>query len=225
MRFRDVSILIAFALLCVAQSAGAQNLIADPTFSSGVSAWATRGEVPQELEWSGAPGADGAPGFGRLTALLGGPGTFFATVCLPVSTGTTYSWGGFLRLAEPAEPQAAQAALTVLFFGSSDCSGPPASLDVTTAQVVGSIRDDPAWYLRSGPDVVAPPGALSVAFEIRLSLTYSGAFTVDFDNVYFGPQGTGPPMAAVGVPTVSEVAFWVFAVLLALAGAWRIVKV
>ena len=220
MRFRCVSAVIAFVLFFAAHSAGAQNLIPDPTFSSSVSAWAVRDPaVPTStaLNWNPGSGADGAPGFARLTGF--GPGNFFARVCVPVNAGATYSWGGFLRLGAPLDYTAQ---FTLNFYANSSCEGTVLLLvDGPTVDASSGIPD--AWHLRAGQDVVAPALAESVALEVRGAST-SGLRRVDFDNVYFGAQGTGPPTVAVAVPTVSEVAFWVFAVFLALAGAWRIVK-
>lgn len=212
--------LVAVLALVMARSAGGQNLIPDPTFSSGLSTWRPRGApLTTALAWNPVPGADGAPGFATLTGV--GPGAFFAGVCLPASGGAVYSWGGFLRLQAPFD---FTAQFTVLFFANASCEGPSGLLRVDGPTLDASSGSPDAWHLRAGPDVVAPTLTESVAFEVN-GTSPNTLRSVDFDNVYFGPQGTAPPTAAAGVPTLSALASGIFALLLAVAGAWRVLKV
>lgn len=223
MRFRCVSaVVIAFALFFAAHSAGAQNLLPDPTFSAEVSAWRTDSSlgplVPMVLERQSSAGSDGAAGFARLTSVNGGPGSFAASVCVPVDAGRAYSWGGYLRF---VAPPIAVVSFRVVFREAVGCNGQVVPPHTSTLALYGS--DVNTWQFFPGADVVAPPGALSATFEVYMGCGPCGPFSVDFDNVYFGPRGTGPP-AAVAVPTMSEAAICVFAFLLALAGAWRVAK-
>jgi hypothetical protein len=196
-------------------SAAAQNLIPDPTFSSGVSGWTVRApDTTTRVDWNEGAGADGASGFARLGGFPG-PGAAFATICLPVEAGTSYSWGGFLR-----RPMLSSTLFTLSFFAGPSC-GDPFLLQVFGPPVVSNANPD-TWYLRAGQDIVAPPLAVSVAFEVELLTVAGPSFSVDFDNVYFGPQGTGPPTEAVSVPTLSGSAFLVLAAALAAAGVWRL---
>ena len=99
---------IAAALFGLAglESLAAQNLIPDPTFSSGVSGWAVRApDFTTRVDWNSGPGADGAPGFASMVGFRG-PGPAFATLCLPVEAGTIYAWGGFLRQPMPSSTEA-----------------------------------------------------------------------------------------------------------------------
>ena len=222
MRFRDVSVVIAFALFLEAQSAGAQNLIPDPTFSSGLSAWAVwdpSGTMSTTLSWNPGAGTDGVPGFARLAGF--GPGFFVARVCVPASAGTTYSWGGFLRLSAPLDYTAQ---FTLEFYANSSCEGPSSLLSISGPTLDAASGSPDAWLLRAGQDVEAPALAQSVAFEVN-GASPNSLRTVDFDNVYFGPQGTVAPTALVPVPTISAAALGILALLLAVAGAWRIVTV
>jgi hypothetical protein len=197
--------------------AAAQNLIPDPTFSSGVSGWTVRApDTTTAVSWNEGPGADGAPGFARLGGFQG-PGAAFATICLPVEAGTSYSWGGFLR-----RPMLSTTAFSLSFFAGSACSG-QFLLQVFGPTVVRDANPD-AWYLRSGQDIVAPPLSVSVAFEVELLTIAGPSFSVDFDNVYFGRQGTGPPTEFVSVPTLSGSAFLLLAAALAAAGAWHLTR-
>jgi hypothetical protein len=197
--------------------AAAQNLIPDPTFSAGVSGWTIRPPATStRLDWNEGAGADGAPGFARLSGFLG-PGATFATICLPVEAGTTYSWGGFLR-----RPMLSSTLFTLSFYAGPSC-GDPFLLQVFGPPVVSNANPY-IWYLRSGQDIAAPPLAVSVAFEVDVIAAAGPPITVDFDNVYFGPQGTGPPVEAVSVPTLSSSVFLLLAAALAAAGVWHLTR-
>lgn len=196
----------------------AQNLIPDPMFSTGISAWRTGPLGPVSLERIPSPGSDGAAGFAKLTAINGGPGSFEASVCVPVQAGVTYSWGGFLRFVAPPE---ASVSLRVIFREEDGCSGlvlPPEG--VVTPALVGSNAD--VWQFEPGADVIAPTGALSATFEVSMGCGPCGPFSVDFDNVYFGPRGTGPPLAA-SVPTLGDAGLLLLGICLAVVGVWNLV--
>jgi hypothetical protein len=197
--------------------AAAQNLIPDPTFSAGVSGWTIRPPATStRLDWNEGPGADGAPGFARLSGFLG-PGATWATICLPVEAGTTYSWGGFLRLPSPSS-----ILFSLSFYAGSSCDG-PFLLQVSGPPVDSNASPD-TWFLRAGQDIVAPAQATSVAFEVELLSAAGSPHGVDFDNVYFGPQGTGPPAVAVTVPTLSGSALLLLVAALAAAGVWHLTR-
>ncbi len=209
------NVLLVGTLVLSAQRATAQNLIPDPTFSSSVSAWTTRGALAPftKLEWIAAPGADGALGFARMTALTGGPGGFFARVCLPVQPGTTYSWGGSFRF---PSSQNRVASFAVYFYPDSACAN-PTFLATAMSPVVGGLTADPGtWYAVSGPDIAPPPTSASVSFEAQMAVISTTSVSVDFDNVYFGPQGTRAPVVA-SVPALSRPALIALAATLAAA--------
>lgn len=197
--------------------AAAQNLIPDPTFSSGVSAWTLRNPLTDSLDWNLGAGADGAPGFARLHPQFGVVYSI-ATICLPVEEATTYSWGGFLRVHD----RNASARLTVRFLADSSCGSFSDLLAVQAPPLNGSSANLGTWYLRQGPDVVAPPGATSVDYEVISNSPLNPPLTLDFDNMYFGRLGTGPPTEAVSVPALSGSAFLILAAVLAGAGVWRL---
>jgi hypothetical protein len=207
---------LALAILSL-RPADAQNLIPDPTLSLGVSAWRTGGALPERVEWNAGPGADGISGFGELTGLLGGPGTFGTTVCVPVEADTTYSWGGFLRFVEESE---ALAQFTVAFYPDAACTGPDVlALQSFSPGYSASSANLNTWHLTAGPDVLAPPGARSAAFEVALGYVSNRELTVHFDNLYFGRQGTMPPLAAA-VATLDTAGLVLLAMALAAAGTY-----
>jgi hypothetical protein len=92
-----------------------------------------------------------------------------------------------------------------------------------SAQALDTSGSAGVWHLTPGPDVVAPPTAASVAFEVVLGVPSPTNQFVDFDNVYFGPQGLGPPSVPVHVPMVSGPILILFAAGLAGAAIWRLV--
>ena len=201
---------LAIAALIPCGVATAQNLIRDPTFSSGIGAWTTRGALPSRLDWNGGPGADGAVGFARLSALTGGPGAFFGRVCLPARPGVVYLWGGYLRFLSAPD---ASAQFTLSFSGDSACAG-PILLHAGGPQLSGSLASPNTWYLRPGQDVAAPSGANSVSFEIQLTTLSNPLRSVDFDNVYFGPPAV--------VPMLSISNLLLLAAAMAAVGLWRL---
>jgi len=196
----------------------AQNLIPDPTFSSGVSAWTVRDASSSTLTWNPSAGADGAPGFAQLHPLLGLT-TSFATICLPVEPAATYSFGGLFRVHQ----REATSYVTIRFLPEGSCGGPGSLLDVQTPPLNGSSANLGVWYLRQGPDTVAPAGAMSVDLEV-VSISGPNAVTLDFDDMFFGRQGTGPPMESVSVPMLSSSALVLLALMLAGVSVIRLTR-
>lgn len=193
----------------------AQNLIPDPTISFGVGGWTPIGAT---IEWIPSAGVDGLPGFARLTGPAG-PGAFFVRAsCRAVQPGTTYSWGGFLRVS-PTPDNTAR--FQLVFHGDSSCGG-PSVLIASGPTLEGATAVAGTWYLRQGPNVVAPSLAGSVSFEVVVDTIASTPRVVDIDNVFLGP-GAGPPIAA-SVPTLSASGILAFAAILAAAGVWRLVS-
>src|SRR5436190_12370605 len=195
----------------------AQNLIPDPTFSSGVSAWGVM-FVTDRLEWNMGAGANGAPGFARLHP-INSLYTSIATICLPVEAGTTYSWGGFFRI----DDRLASTRATIRFLPEPSCGGLGSLLDAQTPPLNGSSANLGTWYFRQGLDVVAPPGAQSVDFEV-IAVASPVVFNLDFDNMFFGRQGTGPPMESVSVPTLSTSALALLTLMLAGVAVIRLTR-
>jgi hypothetical protein len=118
-------------------------------------------------------------------------------------------------------PPSTDAFFDLVFFAESSCNG--AGLLEARAPAITSFNSVPGfWYFTPGPDVVAPPTAMSVAFELVLEIPAPITGSVDFDNVYFGPQGLGPPAVPVSVPTLSGSVLPLFAAALAAVAIWRL---
>ena len=193
-------------LLLTIPPVGAQNLLPDPSFASGVGAWTAVGASSASVQWIDFPGSDGVAGFARLQGL--GPGFLFAQTCVPIVGGRTYSWGATLR------PGSATSGLVVLeLYPNPSCQG-----FALVGQVAGPAASGTgAWQFEPAPDVIAPASAGSVMFRATLVVPGNGVGLIDFDNVYFGPQGTLPP-GVKDVPALSWPAVCVFAALLATMG-------
>ena len=212
MRYLRPALLVA---LSATPFAVAQNLIPDPTISFGVGAWTPIGA---SIEWIPLPGVDGLPGFARLTGPAG-PGAFFVRAsCRAVQPGTTYSWGGFLRVSATPDNTAR---FQLVFYEGFPCGG-SSLLVVSGPTLEGATSVAGTWYLRQGPNVVAPPLAGSVSFEVVVDTIANTPRSVEIDNVFLGP-GAGPPIAA-SVPALSTSAILAFAAILAAAGVWRLVS-
>jgi hypothetical protein len=195
--------LASFALALGALPADAQNLLPDPRFNQGLGGFSA--VAFSTIQWSAAPGADGAPGFGSLR--VGGPASAIAGACVPVAPGRIYSWGASLN------PRSAILFVTLYFYADGTCQGPALLSTVFGPAALNSN----AWQFEPGPDATAPAGANSVQFTVIANVAINGSGGVDFDNVYFGSLGTLPP-GVVDVPALSRPLALLLAAALAIAG-------
>jgi hypothetical protein len=204
-------------VLCAAGSARGQNLVPDPHFASGISAWSLRLSpgITSSLAHDPGPGADGFPGFATLTGASGGFVSYFARSCVPVQPGVVYSFGGAVRF---RSSQQSQAFFRLSFYPDAACGttilGPPTPPSSST----GPGQTAGAWTLCAGSGATAPVGAASAALELALaSVSLNENPAADFDDVYVGRAGTVEPPAAV--PSLSQAGVLALGVALALAGA------
>jgi hypothetical protein len=214
---RASRLVLAAGFLLAAGAARGQNLVSDPHFASGVSAWSLRlsGGITATLVHDPGPGADGRPGFAALAGASLNPVTLFARTCVPVQAGVVYSFGGAVRF---RSSQQSQASFTLNFYPEASCGmailspPPPPSTTAVSGGTPGS------WTPCAGSGATAPPGAASAALELNLSgVSPSGTPSVDFDDVYVGRAGTVEPPAAV--PSLSRAGVLALGLALALAGA------
>jgi len=201
---RNLRVAVLLVLLD-APHADAQNLLPNPAFASGVGGWTASGPSLATFQWLNLPGPDGRPGIARLQ--ISGPGSGFASACVPVVAGRTYSWGASFL------PETGSGQVILDFFSNASCQG-------TT--VVGEVWGPPAlppgrWTFLPSPNVLAPPSAMSVLFRITCSTGAAGFAVTDVDNVYFGFQGTQPP-GIQDVPALTAPVALAFLFALALSG-------
>jgi len=208
---------LAAGLLCAAGAARGQNLISDPHFASGVSAWSLRlsGGITASLAHDPGPGADGAPGFAALTGGSGGFVSYFARTCVPVQPGVVYSFGGAVRF---RSSQPSQAFFRLSFYPDATCGtttlGPP----LPPTNLTGPGATAGVWTLCAGSGATAPPGAASAALEFTLAgISLNENPSADFDDAYVGRAGTVEPPAPV--PSLSRAGVLALGLALALAGA------
>ena len=207
---------LAAGLLCAAGAARGQNLISDPHFASGISAWSLRlsGGITATLVRDSGPGADGSPGFAALAGASFNPVTLFARTCVPVQPGVVYSFGGSVRF---RTSQQSQASFTLNFYPDAACGTAILSPPPPPSSTAASGGTPGAWTLCAGSGAAAPPGAASAALELNLSgVSPGGTPSVDFDDVYVGRAGTVEPPAAV--PSLSRAGVLALGLALALAG-------
>ncbi|MCM3877457.1 MAG: hypothetical protein NEA02_13710 [Thermoanaerobaculia bacterium] len=200
--------------------AQAQNLISDPHFASGISAWSpqvTPG-ITTTLFRDPGLGIDGAPGFAVLTGGSFGPISYSARTCVPVQAGVVYSFGGAVRF---RSSQGSSAVFWLSFFSDGAC-GTPVSPPPPAAASTGASGLVPDWWTQCrGIGATAPPGAASAALDFVLfGISTSQSPIADFDDVYVGRAGTVEP--PFPVPLLSRAGILALGVALALAGALAI---
>ena len=209
-------VLVAGALWAAGAARG-QNLVPDPHFASGISAWSLRLSpgITATLARDPGPGADGAPGFAALAGSSFNPVNLFARTCVPVQPGVVYSFGGAVRF---RAIQQSQAFFTLNFYPDAACGTailsppPPPSSAATSGATTG------VWTPCAGTGAAAPAGAASAALEFTLSgVSPGGTPSADFDDVYVGRAGTVEPPAPV--PSLSRAGVLALGLALALAGA------
>ena len=204
-------------LLLAAGTARGQNLVSDPHFASGISAWSLRlsGGITASLVRDPGPGADGFPGFAALAGASFNPVNLFARTCVPVQPGVVYSFGGAVRF---RTTQQSQAFFTLNFYPDAACGTGVLSPPPPPSSAVASGATTGAWTPCAGTGAVAPAGAASAALEFTLSgVSPGGTPSADFDDVYVGRAGTVEPPAAV--PSLSHAGVLALGLALALAGA------
>ncbi len=192
-------------LLLTIHPVGAQNLLPDPSFASGVSGWTASGASQAMFQWVDLAGSDGVAGFARLQVL--GPGTVVASVCVPVVGGKTYSWGASFF------PRSASGQVILDFYSNDSCLG-LTLVGETSGPSTITLGD---WQFEPGPDVMVPASAGSVMYRVMGTAPGNAIGVVDVDNVYFGLQGTRPP-GVQGVPALSWPAVFLLAAALATVG-------
>jgi hypothetical protein len=210
MRYPIVPIVLAAVLL--GSGAAAQNLLPNPHFVGGIAPWVDlpRGGPPTGgfAEYDPSRDADGYGGSLRVVQPVGNLEEWVG-VCVPVSGGATYSWGGFALL-EGTTPQASSGAwLTLQFFSDGSCGAPLGN----RISLIGPFNTPGAsgnfalerWYPIAGPDAVAPGSAQTAQFLAKLATPLDASpHAVNYDGVYLGLKGTVPATITPGIPMLSS---------------------
>lgn len=211
---------LAAGLVLVAGPAHAQNLISDPHFASGISAWSLvlTGGITATLVRDPSPGADMAPGFAALSGGSFGPVLYSARTCVPVQPGVVYSFGGSVRF---RSTQNSSAVFWLAYFTDGACGTafppPPSPPSSTTADGL----TPGGWTLCQGTGATAPAGAASAALQFTLfGNSPSEHAAVEFDDVFVGKAGTVEP--PIPVPFLSRAGVLALGIAFALSGALAI---
>jgi hypothetical protein len=202
---------LSLALLLRAAGGEAQNMVPDPAFVAGVSAW-TPEAVGGNLSMVFAPNVSKRPGSG--SALLSFTGQVFGgySICLPVSPTNAYVYGYSYYF--PDASRVAGFNETFTRFSGPGCTGTNLGglvLPIYPLQI-GS-------WLSLGTQVSFPPECRSVKIGFA-TLSAPGTQPLMYlDDVYFGLEGTIPPIdPPPDIPMLSVFGAAALAVALAFTG-------
>ena len=178
--------LAAAALALAAPRAGAQNLVPNPEFDVDGKPWDTGG-AGSSLGWRGDHDHSGCPppvsgaAVGINAAAAAGVEFGYSACAVGIEGGATYSFGADLRFTS-GQARTGSAHLVVVWLSSSDCSGLSADFD-ETAPLDSAIAG--TWVRLADDEVVAPGGAESAGFVVRLLKNEAGgSLEVEFDGAY-----------------------------------------
>lgn len=196
--------------LAVATGARAQNLIPDPAFTLGVSAWMPNAVIG-DFTMSFAPNFSKRPGSGSaLLSATGSTSGSFA-VCLPVSEGASYDWGYSIFFPDAARVPGFFDFVQI--YAGPGCSG--ANLGGRTLTILpGSVN---TWVGQTNR-LVMPPGSNSISLGFGALGVGRAEPLAYLDDVFFGLAGTVPPIdVPVAVPSLSRSSAAALGLILAVA--------
>jgi hypothetical protein len=163
-----------------------ETAVTNSTFTSNVSFWNL--EVGMAASWLAGPAADaaGSPASGGIAvanpvvADLDGQTIGGVRQCL-APTGSVYSaWG---QVYVPANQSAGSAGIVLVFYPTTDCSGPPSDQALS-----GFVTAPGAWTTLQASSGV-PSGTMSVAVRLAIQKPFrSPSFQAYFDNILVKPQ-------------------------------------
>ena len=195
MSLNIVRTVCCIGLIAAATSVAGQNLVVNGAFDSDVSSWMFT--TPGTFTRSNVLDADGnAPASGSGQLANTSPATFgtsFAGQCITtgVTGGNDYDWGAKIRF-DTGNVQTAtgRANVVVSFYDGSNCSGSNVG-GSTTSNFQSSTTN--VWVQNEVLGFTAPAGSISAWLTLFTNkVEDTGAITVNFDNVVFGPAGTLP---------------------------------
>ena len=209
MRSRFIAPLVATVALGFAGTARGQNLIPDPAFKVGVTAWTPR--FAGDAMFSFVPGISKRPGSGSALLEGGGKAGGGFAVCLPVLEARPYDWG-YSCLFPDAARSTGISELVQIYAGPG-CSGA-----ILGGRALLIYPGGTNFWLETPARFTTPPGSTSVLLGFDVvgnvqALAY-------FDDVFFAPAGTVPPIdPPSAIPALSTLSLIALAGALALAGA------
>jgi hypothetical protein len=199
--------------LGLAAPAGAQNLVADPSFRLGLGAWSNAYVVgAYTMTWVPSPSV--RPGSGSALLSFDAPAGGAWSVCVPVQGGLQYDYGFSIYYPDAARTVGLNEAFTI--YSGPGCTGTDLGGYVLPINA-GQLN---TWITRAPLRFTTPPAAQSV-FISFMALGVGGAkATAYVDDVYLGQAGTIPPIdPPPAIPSLSTPGLLALGAALALASA------
>jgi|GEM_PF-5590153 len=184
MRRKLWAVCLAVASPCLAR---AENLLVNPDFV-GLGEWSLAPAGAQgRASWQAADaGGQGSSGSVRL-GNTANTATTAVTLgqCVPVTAGLRYTLAGHLRMPSGAGANLdGLAQITVWWHDDAACASPH-------GLPLGVGRTPPrfdVWTMIGPAELAAPEGVRSALVRaVVVKYPATGAFTADFDNLFFGP--------------------------------------
>lgn len=213
-------LVVGGALLLMAGSASAVNLLTNPHFNTNTTGWSPEpgGNVTVTFSTNDSNGS-GASGSASVTNTSpnnsDGLGIY---QCITVTAGASYTYGGKIFYPTTGQSGTGPMYINGNWMDGANCTG---TMIIQTPSLTVNAPDD-TWHTLTGGSVTAPAGAVSLRFQAFPSKALAnGSLTGLFDDLYFD-DGTVAPAAAASVPTLSEWGLVLTSALLGLvAVAWR----
>ncbi len=205
------------ALLLLAPSARAQNLVPDPAFTAGVGAWQPAG-IAGTFTMAFAHAVTVRPGSGSALFTVGSPAGGAFTVCVAVQPNRPYEWGHWTHFPDAAKTAGLGEVLDIR--DGPACTGSSIG-GVAQPIVAGPIG---SWSGGLRHSFTTPAAARSIRAGFSASGAGGSQALVYVDDVYLAIAGTVPPVdpplsAAANVPALAPLAAAALAAALAWAGA------
>jgi hypothetical protein len=215
MRYLAVAVVVVLSSLVPCR---AQNLLPNPEFDHDVSGWAPPSSYPATLSWDNTRSVLGLGGSALIQTPFGIGGFLCITACAPVTPGVVYSFGGQYQFPVRAGTHGVE--MSVTFTSDAGCLNGIADFD----SPLQNASSTPAgvWQVLAGPDATAPPGAVAALYAAcQNSFIDPETHASNFDDLYFGRQGTvGPNQAPLELPTLSWTGLFTLIFGLASAALW-----
>lgn len=173
---------LAAALALVPVMAGAQNLLANPEFTTDRASWSDNGfgNITPEA-------GSGSPAAGSLrVANDDAPMTILVHQCVSVTAGTSVEFGGRIFTIAAIAPESH--GIYARFFDGLSCGGS----EVIRNSAIQGADVGGGWFQWAASNQEVPATAVSARVELEVMVNVDGTGDVQFDHIYFGLAGTTP---------------------------------
>ena len=214
MRVCLLAAIAAAVALASAGAARAQNMIPDPSFKEGVSAW-TPVSIVGDYSMTFVPGFSKRPGSGSAQLSYDAPAGGRFSICVNVVGGRTYDWGFSIYFPDATRTIGLND-FAALYSGPA-CSG--SNIGGRVLPIVPAPGTTGVWL--GGPSPLPlPANCQSVEVGIAAVGVVPTRPLAYFDDAFFAPAGTVPLIdSPESAPTLSTLGLLVLAGSLALAAS------